>query len=52
MSAYTHLIAPPAGTALIFGGSVTHAAQPVITGERIVFVWAGPPLEPRDLALR
>ena len=30
--------APPAGTALIFGGNVTHAAHPVSAGERIVFV--------------
>ena len=34
----TYLIAPAVGTALIFGGTVTHAAQPVVTGERIVFV--------------
>jgi len=34
----SHLIAPAVGTALIFGGQVTHAARPVLTGERIVFV--------------
>lgn len=34
----TCLLAPPAGTALVFGGQVTHAAQPLDTGERIVFV--------------
>lgn len=34
----THLLAPPMGTALVFGGTVTHAAQPIITGERIVYV--------------
>lgn len=34
----THVIAPSAGSALLFGGQVTHAAQPVVTGERIVFV--------------
>ena len=34
----TALIAPPPGTAIIFGGTVTHAAQPIVSGERIVFV--------------
>lgn len=34
----TFLIAPPAGTALVFGGQVTHAAQPLLSGERIVAV--------------
>ena len=40
----THLIAPPAGTAIIFGGSVTHAARPVVSGERIVLVASLSPL--------
>ena len=31
-------LAPPAGTALLFGGDVTHAGQPVSAGERAVFV--------------
>jgi hypothetical protein len=31
-------LAPPAGTALIFGGQVTHGAQPLLSGERIVLV--------------
>ena len=43
------LITPPIGTALIFGGQVTHAAQPLLTGERIVFVASfSPAIEPRD----
>ena len=29
---------PPAGTALLFGGHVTHAGMPVTAGERAVFV--------------
>lgn len=32
------VVRPPAGTAIIFGGSVTHAARPVREGERCVFV--------------
>ena len=32
------VLAPPAGTALIFGGDVTHAGMPVETGLRSVFV--------------
>lgn len=32
------VITPPAGTALLFGGDVTHAGQPVIAGQRAVFV--------------
>ena len=31
-------LAPPAGAALLFGGQATHAAQPVTSGERCVFV--------------
>merc|ERR1712032_72315 len=34
----THLIRASAGTAILFGGQVTHAAQPIISGERVVFV--------------
>lgn len=34
----TLLLAPPAGTALLFGGDVTHAGQPVTAGQRAVFV--------------
>ena len=34
----TFTLAPPAGTALLFGGQATHAAQPVTAGERCVFV--------------
>lgn len=54
----TLLLAPPAGTALIFGGQVTHAAQPLLSGERIVAVASFSPQEfrgivrpPRDLRL-
>jgi hypothetical protein len=32
------VLTPPAGTALIFGGNVTHAGEPVHGGERAVFV--------------
>ena len=32
------VLTPPAGDVLIFGGQVTHAAQPVTSGERCVFV--------------
>ena len=32
------VLAPPAGTALLFGGDVTHAGQPVAAGQRAVFV--------------
>lgn len=32
------VLTPPAGSALLFGGQLTHAAQPVIAGERAVFV--------------
>lgn len=34
----TCVLQPPAGTALLFGGEVTHGALPVTSGERIVFV--------------
>lgn len=40
----THLITPDVGTALVFGGNVTHAAQPILSGERIVFVASFSPL--------
>lgn len=32
------VLKPPTGAAMLFGGAVTHAAQPVITGVRCVFV--------------
>ena len=32
------MLRPPAGTALLFGGDVTHAGLPVTAGERAVFV--------------
>ena len=32
------VLRPPAGTALLFGGHVTHAGMPVTVGERAVFV--------------
>jgi hypothetical protein len=32
------VVKPPAGTAIIFGGDVTHAGQPVDSGERTLFV--------------
>ena len=54
----TLLLAPPIGTALIFGGQVTHAAQPLLGGERVVAVASFSPKDfrgivrpPRDLAL-
>ena len=34
----TLALAPPAGTAIIFGGDVTHAGLPVISGTRHLFV--------------
>lgn len=34
----TVVVHSAAGTALVFVGSVTHSGQPIITGERIVFV--------------
>jgi hypothetical protein len=34
----TLVVKPPQGTAIIFGGDVTHAGQPVLDGERTVFV--------------
>ena len=34
----TLVLVPPAGSALVFGGTVTHAGIPVITGRRLVFV--------------
>ena len=32
------MLAPAAGSALVFGGTVTHAGQPISEGERTVFV--------------
>ena len=37
-SAPTLVLTPPAGTALVFGGNVTHAGESVVDGERAVFV--------------
>ena len=34
----TMALCPPAGSALVFGGTVTHAGQPVLSGRRCVFV--------------
>jgi len=34
----TFIVRPPAGTALVFGGKLTHAGHPVASGERAVFV--------------
>ena len=34
----TLVVKPPPGTAIVFGGDVTHAGQPVLDGERTVFV--------------
>jgi hypothetical protein len=34
----TFIARPPAGTALVFGGKLTHAGHPVASGERVVFV--------------
>jgi hypothetical protein len=39
------VLAPPAGTALVFGGLLTHAAQPLVAGERTVFVASFSPAE-------
>ena len=35
---HTHKLSPPAGTAIIFGGDVTHAGLPVTAGTRHLFV--------------
>ena len=43
------VLAPPAGGALLFGGSVTHAAQPVTAGERCVFVGSFTPTLDEDV---
>ena len=37
-SAPAFVLTPPAGTALVFGGNVTHAGESVLDGERTVFV--------------
>lgn len=37
-SAPTLVLQPTAGTALLFGGEVTHAARPVTSGARLVYV--------------
>lgn len=33
-----HVLKPPAGTAILFGGDVTHAGLPVLEGTRHLFV--------------
>jgi hypothetical protein len=38
VSECTMALCPPAGSALVFGGTVTHAGQPVLDGKRCVFV--------------
>jgi hypothetical protein len=38
------VLTPPAGTALVFGGTVTHAARVVDAGERAVFVASFSPM--------
>ena len=38
VEAPTAVLRPPAGTAMLFGGHVSHAGMPVKTGERAVFV--------------
>ena len=40
----TMTLCPPAGSALIFGGTVTHAGQRVLGGQRVVFVASFSPL--------
>lgn len=35
---HSHVVNPPAGTAIIFGGKVTHAGLPVVSGTRHLFV--------------
>lgn len=32
------IVTPKGGTALVFGGNITHAGQPVTSGERLVLV--------------
>jgi hypothetical protein len=39
------VLTPPAGTALMWGGNVTHAGQPVHSGRRTVFVASFSPRE-------
>ena len=34
----TFVLAPPAGSALVFGGRAVHAARPITSGERVVLV--------------
>ena len=42
------LVTPEAGTVLLFGGNVTHAGQPVLSGERCVLVASFSPSSPRN----
>ena len=42
-----HVLKPPAGTAIIFGGSVTHAGLPVTEGTRHLFVVSFTLVKPR-----
>ena len=48
---HTCLITPPAGTALVFGGMVTHAALAIVEGERTVFVASFSPVEPENMLI-
>ena len=41
----TLALKPPAGTAIVFGGTVTHAARPVTSGTRCVWVASFSPKE-------
>lgn len=42
------VLTPPAGTALVFGGSVTHAARVVVSGERAILVASFSPGAPEQ----
>ena len=49
--AYDHILNPPRGTAIIFGGNVTHAGLPVWSGTRHLFVMSFS-LRPRGACIR
>ena len=46
----TMALCPPAGSAIIFGGNVWHAGQPVLGGKRLVFVASFSPLSEKAAA--
>ena len=46
------VLTPPAGSALVFGGQLTHAAQPVTAGERTVFVGSFTPVGRKPVSWR